>query len=581
MCSVLVKMVWKLASAPGATGKAAMTRSLPIFKSFAGFRLAAIGADVVAGITLAAVAIPEQMATARLGGLAPQIGFFAFIAATLAFAAFGSSRQVSAGADSTITPIFAGGLALLAMSGSPHYAALAAGLAVMVGVMVIVAGVFRMGWVGNLLSVPVTTGFLAGISVHIIVSQLPAAFGLAPLHGSTLSRMVALAGLAPHANPAALAIAAGVVAMVAVGHKVSARVPAPLVAVGLAAVVVEVLHLDRHGVALLGAVAGGLPGVSLPAVGIDDIVRLLPLASLVALVVMVQGAATARSFPPDAGAPDVNGDFIGLGTGSVLSGLCGAFPVNASPPRTAIVAESGGRSQVAGLTAVAITLLLLAFGTGVLQRIPEAALSGILLFVALRIFRIGQMRAVLRQSPAEILLIAATALAIVVLPIQDGVALGVALSLLQGVWNGARARLLPMGRIPGTTVWWARSNSPDHPSETVPGVVVVGFHAPLNFLNADGFAAQCLDLLTPGNGDPTLVVLEAAGLIDIDFTASQAIHAVVAACRAAGAVFALARLESPVAQAALDRLGLRALIGADHVFESVEAAVRALGPPAG
>ena len=557
-----------------------MIRSFPIFKSFAGFRWPSLGADVVAGVTLAAVAIPEQMATARLGGLAPQIGFFAFIAATLAFVVFGSSRQVSAGADSTITPIFAGGLALLAVSGSPHYAVLAAALAIMVGVAVIAAGVFRMGWVGNLLSVPVTTGFLAGISVHIIVSQLPAAMGLEPLHGSTVNRIVALAGLAQHANLGALTIAAGVVATVALGHRISARIPAPLIAVVLAAVAVKVLHLERHGVALLGAVAGGMPRLSLPMVGGDEIVQLFPLASLVALVVMVQGAATARSFPPDGGAPDVNGDFLGLGAGSVLSGLCGAFPVNASPPRTAIVAESGGRSQAAGLSAVAITVVLLAFGTGMLKLIPEAALSGILLFVALRIFRIGQMRAVLRQSPAEILLIAATALAIIVLPIQDGVAIGVALSLLQGVWNGARARVLPMGRIPGTTVWWGRSDSPDHPSESVPGVAVVGFHAPLNFLNADGFAEQFLAQVKPGRSDVKLAILEAAGLIDIDFTAGQALAAVIAACRAAGVTFALARLESPVAQAALDRLGLRALIGDDHVFESVDAAARALGPRA-
>ena len=171
------------------------TRARPpqlLLKSFAGFKMNGIGPDVIAGVTLAAVAIPEQMATARLGNLPPQIGFFAFIAATLAFVVFGSSRQVSTGADSTITPIFAGGLALLAMSGSLHYAALAAGLALMVGMMVVAAGLLRMGWVGNLLSVPVTTGFLAGISVHIIVSQLPAALGLEPMHGGTVSRIVAL-----------------------------------------------------------------------------------------------------------------------------------------------------------------------------------------------------------------------------------------------------------------------------------------------------------------------------------------------------------------------------------------------------
>ncbi len=551
---------------------------LPLLRSFAGYRLSFVGADMIGGVTLAAVAIPEQMATARLGGLPPQIGFFAFIAATLAFVLFGSSRQVSVGADSTITPIFAGGLALLAMSGSPHYAALAAGLAVMVGVIVIAAGVFRMGWVGNLLSGPVTIGFLAGISVHIIVSQLPAALGLEALHGSTVNRMIAIVGHLPRTDVAALVISAGVVTIIAVGHKINARIPGPLIAVGLAVAITRMLHLDQHGVKLLGAVTGGLPSLALPTLKIDDAVQLLPLAFLVALVVMVQGAATARSFAPGGDAANVNGDFIGLGAGSVLSGLAGGFPVNASPPRTAIVVESGARSQLAGLTAAAITAVLLIAGTGVLKLIPEAALSGVLLFVALRIFRVGQIRSVLKKSPWEGLLIATTALAIIVLPIQDGVAIGVALSLLQGVWGAARARVLPMGRISGTTIWWPISAAPAHPSQTLPGVAVVGFHAPLNFLNADSFASECLAVFKPDGAGVRLAIVEAAGLIDIDFTAGQAMRHVVTQCRESGITFALARLESPVAQTALTRLGLRDLIGGDHIFNSVDEAVRALMP---
>ena len=164
-------------------------RGLPVLDSLRGYSPAFIAPDLIAGVTLAAIAIPEQMATARLGALPPQIGFFAFIAASFAFALFGASRQLSAGADSTITPIFAAGLALMAAAGAPHYAALAAALALMVGLIVGAAGILRMGWIGNLLSVPVTLGFLAGIAVHIAVSQLPAALGLPALSGSNLSKI--------------------------------------------------------------------------------------------------------------------------------------------------------------------------------------------------------------------------------------------------------------------------------------------------------------------------------------------------------------------------------------------------------
>ncbi|HEY1414406.1 MAG TPA: SulP family inorganic anion transporter, partial [Caulobacteraceae bacterium] len=403
-----------------------------LFQSLRGYQPAFAGADVIAGLTLAAIAIPEQMATARLGALPPQLGFVAFIAASLAFLVFGVSRQLSAGADSTITPIFAGALALLAGSGSPHYASLAAALALMVGVLVAAAGVLRMGWIGNLLSTPVTLGFLAGIAVHIAVSQLPAALGLPALSGSNLDKIAKLMALAPHANLVAVALTAAVLAVIAACHRISPRLPGALAGVVGAAVAVHLWRLDEHGVALLGAVAGGPPRLGVPAVGLLDVLHIAPLAMIVALVVMVQTAATARSFPPASGLPDENGDFIGLGLANLFAGAAGAFPVNASPPRTAIVAESGGRSQVAGLAAVVVVLLMLLFGASLLATIPVAALSAILLFVAARIVRVGEIATVIRSSPLEALLILATAAALIVLPIEQGVAAGIGLSLLNG-----------------------------------------------------------------------------------------------------------------------------------------------------
>ena len=537
----------------------------PLFRSFGGYRPAYIGPDLVAGVTLAAIAIPAQMATARLGGLAPQVGFFAFIAATVAFFLFGSSRQVSVGADSTIAPIFAGALAMLA-----------AGLALMVGVLVTGAGVLKMGWVGTLLSIPVTTGFLAGIAAHIVVSQLPAALGIAVKSSAVLGRLIELAGQAAHTNPASIAISGGVLALIAGAHRLSARIPGPLIAVTLATLAAAMLHLDAHGVALLGPVPGGLPRLSPPALGPGDYARLIPLALLVSLLVMVQTSATARSVPSADGAPDINADFTGLGAGNLLAGLLGAFPVNASPPVTDIVYESGGRSQLAGLTAVAVMLALLAFGTGLLRLIPQAALAGVLVFVAFRIVEVKQIKAVLAASRLEALLILATAGAIVVLPIDTGVGVGVALSLLYGLWSGARMRVLPMHRIPGATVWWPTTpGSP--PGETVPGVAVLSFQAPLTFLNAETFARQLQDAIAPGKSEVKLAVLEAAGILNVDFTAAQAFRRVIQACQDAGVTFVVARLESVAAQSAFARLGLTALIGEDHIFPSVWEALAKTG----
>src|ERR1700742_285657 len=184
-------------------------KSWPLFRSLAAWRAADLPGDLIAGLTLAAIAIPEQMATARLGGFAPQIGFFAFLAGSVAFAAFGSNRFLSCGADSTITPIFAGGLAMLAASGSPEYQLLAAALALMVGLLLLAAGIFRLGWIADMLSIPVTTGFLAGIAVHIFISQLPGILGLPSPDGAMLQRLASLATHLGQTNPFTLAIGLG------------------------------------------------------------------------------------------------------------------------------------------------------------------------------------------------------------------------------------------------------------------------------------------------------------------------------------------------------------------------------------
>ncbi|WP_348524648.1 SulP family inorganic anion transporter [Mesorhizobium huakuii] len=325
-------------------------RWLP-FQALSGWQPRDLNGDLVAGLTLAAIAIPEQMATARLGGFAPEVGFFAFVAGSVAFALFGANRHLSAGADPTITPLFAGSLALLATSGSPHYLALAAMLALMVGLIVTLSGIFRLGWIADLLSVPVTTGFLAGIAVHIIVSQMPGLLGLPSESGETLRRVGEIAGNLHLTNPWSLGLGIGVFAIVLGAERISARIPGALIGMVLATLAVAVFGLRDRGVEVLGALPNGLPRAYLPEAGLDDVQALVPLALLIAIVVMVQTAATSRSFVPQQGDPDVNRDFVGVGAGSIAAGLFGAFAVNASPPRTAIVSQSGGRSQLSGLIA--------------------------------------------------------------------------------------------------------------------------------------------------------------------------------------------------------------------------------------
>jgi MFS superfamily sulfate permease-like transporter len=301
----------------------------------------------------------------------------------------------------------------------------------------------------------------------------------------------------------------------------------------------------------------------------------VPLALLIAIVVMVQTAATTRAFPSDPDRPaDVDRDFLGAGAGSVLAGLFGAFPVNASPPRTGIVAETGGRTQLSSLFAAAIVLALLAFGAALLRHVPEAALGGVLMFVALRIIRLRQIAKIYRQSLGEFLLVAATAAAIIVLPIEQGVALGIGLSLLHGIWSTTQARLVSFEHLPGTTIWWPAN--PHVPGEQSPGIAVVGLQAPLTFLNAENFSADVLHVLK-ASPRPSLLVLEASGVLELDFTAAQTLLDLIGECEKQKVVLAIARLESTRAQEAFERFAIYDRLPRDRVFRSVDEAIRSLG----
>ncbi|MBS0519951.1 MAG: SulP family inorganic anion transporter [Proteobacteria bacterium] len=531
--------------------------------------------DALAGLTLAAITIPEQMATAKLGGFEPQIGFFAFIGATVGFALAGTNRILTTGADSTITPIFAGSLALLAASGPDTLVASAVALALLVSVALIVAGLLRLGWIADLLSTPIVTGFLAGIAFHIVASQLPDALGIPLQSSSTFDRLSGVYVHVRDANPWSIAIAAGVLALTLATEKINPRLPGALVAVALATLAVLLFSLEDKGVAVLGTLPSGLPRPVVPAWDIDTLRQLVPLALILALVVMMQTAAVSRSFSdPSRLSTDVNRDFIGVGVANLGAALLGSFPVNASPPRTAVVHAAGGTSQIGVLISAAIVAALAIGGGDTLKHVPQAALAGVLLFVAVRIVRIRIIDAVARQAPGEFALILLTAGAVIVLPIPTGVAIGISLSLLHGVWITTQTRVSEFTNVPGTTIWWPSNGTP---GESRPNVLVVGFQAPLLFANADTFR-RGMRAIIAARQPLSLVVLEGGGIADIDFTAAEALRDVIAECRAQHIEFAIARLVSVRALAALEQFGILSELGAGHVFHSVAEAIAAAMP---
>ena len=531
-----------------------------------------MGHDIVAALAVAAVAIPEQIATARLAGMPATVGLLVFVAGSLGFYLLGSNRCLSVGADSTIAPIFAASIALLAAPGTPKFMALCAMFALLVGSIVVAAGLLRMGWIARLLSVPVITGFLAGIAIHIVVSQLPALLGLAKNQEEFFATVSGLIHNLSHANPITATIGISVFAITFVCEKIDTRLPGALIATIMASLVKWFLGDAGRGIATLGTVQLGSLRATIPTLAYSDFTNLLPLALIVALVVMIQTVATSRSFPDEVDGVDTNRDLLGVGLGNIISSAFGGFPVNGSPPRTAIVAESGGKSRLAGLCAALVVATFLVFGLRFLATVPLAALAGLLMFVAQRIFRFETIRSVAERSRAEFILLFITAASIVALPVAIGVGMGIALSLLHGVWTITQTRVVSFEQVPETTVWWPTSKK--FKGATHSGVVVVGFQAPLFFLNAEIFRRSLEDEVLGAPQPVRAVVLEASSIVEIDFTGAQALIATIHFWSDRGVCFYVARLESLRAQQAIERYGILPLLGAAQTFHSVDEAIR-------
>lgn len=541
-----------------------------------GYRRSWAVADLGAAAALLVIAVPEQLATARLAGMPPVTGLYAFIAATVVFAMLGSSPQLSVGADSTIAPLFAVGIGSLAVAGSSSYIALVGILAVAVGVIVALVGLMRLGWIAEFLSAPIISGFLAGVAVIIVVRQLPDLLGLPGVNGSTLHRLRFVAGHIDEVSGAAVGIGVGMLAIVFVAERLDRRIPGALIGLVVTTVGVGILGLERHGVTVLGPLAHGAPDIGVTGVSWSTLRSVIPVAVVVALVVVSQTAATTRAFAGGGGhEADVNRDFVGVGFGNVLAGLLGAFPVNASPPRTAAVALASGRSQVAGLAAAAAVVLLIP-AAGLLQNLPLATLAAVLIIVAFRMFRVGDIIDIARFDRIELALALVTLLTVALVGVEQGIGVAVALAILDRTRLSARPQLHVLGRIPATTSW-APVNDADRAAPT-PGVLVVLFATPLWYANAIRFRTEMIAGIDRADAPLDLVVLDVIGMSDLDYTGSRALRQVLDHLEHRGITFAMARTGDHV-RGSLERSGLLQRIGEDHLFASVDEAIVGLHTP--
>jgi len=561
----------------GAEGHLRLRLPVVLGESLRGYQRSWMLPDALAALTLIVIAVPEQLATSRLAGMPPITGFYAFIAGSVLFALLGSNPQMSVGADSTIAPLFAVGISHLAPLDSARYIDLVGILAVMVGVIVALVGILRLGWIAEFLSAPIITGFLAGVAVIIVVHQLPDLFGLPSASGTTLHRIGFVVRHLDHTNGWALGISVVVFAVVVAAERVDRKLPGALVGLIGSTVLVGALGLHAHGVAVLGSIAHAAPRFGLVGLSWSTLGSVVPIAGVVALVVISQTAATTRAFADQGGYDvDVGRDFLGVGAGSIMAGLAGSFPVDASPARTAAVASASGRTQAVGLSS-AVVLIALIPAAGLLKDVPLATLAAVLLFIATRVFHARDLISIARFDLFETGLTLVTLLTVALIGVEQGIGVAVGLAILDRTRLSARPQLHVLGRIPGTTSWAPLSTSEE--ATQVPGVLVVLFATPLWYANSVHFRAQFEKALPRAAGAAKAVVLDAIGMTDIDYTGSRALRVELDKLDKAHVGFAMSRVGGH-ARESLRRSGLLARIGEDHIFDSVDEAVRTLSPEA-
>ena len=533
-------------------------------------RSASLGADVLAGLTLAAVAIPECMGYTKIAGTPVVTGLYTILLPILAFALLGSSRHLVVGADSATAAILFSGLQNFAPPFSAQWLALSSASALLTAGFLPLAGVLRLGFLANFLSRTVLVGFLSGVGVSLLFGQLPDLLGVSLSGHGLINHLVEIWRALPRLHWTTVWMALGTLAVIVACERFAPRVPGSLLAVALAILATWLFRLEQHGIATVGRVQAGLPVFGLPRVSLAQAKGLLATSASMFLVIVAQSAATARSFAQKHREDhDENRDLLALGAANILAGISHTFVVNGSPTKTAVVEAAGGRTQAAQVTTAVMTLAVLLFATALIERLPDAALAAIVFLIGVKLIDVRSLRQIARFRPATFAVAMAALLGVVFLGVERGIFLAIGLSVIDHLRQEYHPKDVVLARdgkhwqVPGATMGL----------ETEPGLIVYRFEAALFFANADYFAARLHRLIEQAPHPVRWLVLDLVSMDDIDYTGGLTLAATLQTLRSQGLTIVLAQTEDVADE--LARLGIVTLIGADRVFDSVSAAMNA------
>ncbi len=547
---------------------------LPGLRTLRHYEVAWLRHDLVAGLVLTAMLVPVGIAYAVASGVPGIYGLYATIVPLLAYALFGPSRILVLGPDSALASLILA-VVLPLSGGDPGRAVAVAGaMAVVSGLLCIVAGLLRLGFVTELLSKPIRYGYMNGIAITVLISQLPKLFGFSVKGGDPLQSLWAFLQALPEGktNPASLAIGAATLAAI-LWLKRYPRVPGILVAVVVATLAVGVFGLEAQGIGVLGTLPQGLPAFALPWIDVDDLMPVLLGGAAVALVSFADTSVLSRSYAARTGTRvDPNQEMVGLGAANLAAGFFQGFPISSSSSRTPVAEAAGARTQLTGVVGALAVAALLLLAPDLLRHLPYCALAAVVIASALGLFEVADLRRIHRIQRWEAWLSIGCAAGVVVLGAIPGIGLAILLALIEFLWDAWRPHSAVLGRARGLKGYHDIERHPE--ARRIPGLVLFRWDAPLFFANAEWFHKRVLDAVAASPTPVRWVVVAAEPVTSVDVTAADMLVELDEALHAAGIELSFAEMKGPVKDK-LKRFGLFTRFGEEFFFPTVGAGVSA------
>ncbi|MCI4680325.1 STAS domain-containing protein [Rhodoblastus acidophilus] len=530
--------------------------------------------DAFAGLTLASMNAPQVLGYTRIAGTPVVTGLYTVLLPLVGFALFGSSRHLVVAADSATAAIFSSSLSRMAPAASEKYMALVGMLTLLTALLLLLARIFKLGFLADFLSRTALVGFLTGVGIQVGVAMLPDMLGVkAESHRTLVQFWDVLLGL-PRLNQFDLGLSVLVVGAILLGKRFTPHFPvAMIVVLGMIAASAG-FDFASHGVALIGPVPGGLPSLRWPDVSLQETLALLPVAGSCFVMIIAQSAATSRVYAlRHKERVDENADILGLAAANAGAALTGAFVVNGSPTQTAMADNAGARSQVAQLTFAAIVAVVLVALTGPLQYLPHCVLASIVFTIAVGMVDIKGLKAILKEDAGEFRLAALTAAAVPGIGVEQGILLAIALSLVRHVRHSYRPQISILA--PNALGRWEPTRA--RPGlQTAPGLIVYRFAADLFYANVDRFADEARDLIAAAPSPIRHFVIDAGALTDIDFSAARSLRDLLAELATKNVEVVMGRVSADLRND-LDRHGIVEALGADRIFSTLHQALTAVG----